>query len=73
MKLVGFVGPRIEARLPQAWQSTMHCHEKDRRLCRILQPAGDLIAIIWFDAFSIMASAIERGIVPVLVLDGELV
>jgi hypothetical protein len=46
----------------------------------IYNATGDLVAIVWYDAFGILRSAVDRGVILhkplegvfVLVLDGEL-
>lgn len=60
---------------------TAHVNAVSLQLAERINPTGALIAIIWFDRFGILRSAIDRGVVMhndvegilVLVFDGDLI
>jgi hypothetical protein len=83
MRRVAFLTPTVEGAIGGCMAVYDDAATKRRGdYAEIYNPTGDLIAIIWFDRFGILRSAIDRGIVfnkhhvegvLVLVLDGDLV
>lgn len=81
MILLGFLMPRVTA--GSAGAMAIYDDPKIKRIgdyAEVYNSTGNLIAIVWFDKFGIMRSAIDRGIVlyehtvegvMVLVLEGE--
>jgi hypothetical protein len=81
MRLIGSVTPKVVGAIARI---TVYDDAATKRIgdyAEIYNSTDDLIAIIWFDGFGIVRSAIDRAIVLnkgvegvlVLVLDGELV
>ena len=83
MKLIGFVAPKISSGI--AGGMAVYDDAATKRIgdyAEIYNPKGALIAIIWFDQFGILRTAIDRGVVLhkkdvegvlVLVMNGDLV
>jgi hypothetical protein len=79
MRLLGFVTPRNVGAIARIAIYDDGATKRIGDYAEVYNPTGELIAVIWFDGFGIVRSAIDRGIVLnkdvegvlVLVLDGE--
>jgi len=64
MKLIGFVAPKVSSGI--AGGMAVYDDAATKRIgdyAEIYNPKGALIAIIWFDQFGILRTAIDRGVV----------
>src|SRR5262245_3928858 len=63
MKLIGFVAPKVSSGI--AGGMAVYDDAATKRIgdyAEIYNPKGALIAIIWFDQFGILRTAIDRGL-----------